>query len=176
MLETDKELEKFVKYVIKQSRTNLTKLKKNSSKKLYDSLKGESKLFKNSFGVYFSMEDYGHYQDKGVNGVGPATKGKTVVRNGAYSYTTKRPPISALDKWIVRKGIAPRNKEGKFISRTSLKYAIANSIYRNGIKPSLFFTKPFEAAFSKLPSELIEKYGLDAITLFNSTIEQPKIK
>jgi hypothetical protein len=51
MIETDKELEKFVKYVIKQSRTNLTKLKKNSSKKLYDSLKGESKLFKNSFGV-----------------------------------------------------------------------------------------------------------------------------
>jgi hypothetical protein len=181
MLETEKELEKFVKYVIKQSRTNLTKLKKNSSKKLYDSLKGESKLFKNSFGVYFSMEDYGHYQDKGVNGVGPATKDKngnlkTVVRNGAYKYTNKRPPISALDKWIVRKGIAPRNKEGKFISRTSLKYAIANSIYRNGIKPSLFFTKPFEAAFSKLPSELIEKYGLDAITLFNSTIEQPKIK
>jgi hypothetical protein len=176
MLETEKELEKFVKYVIKQSRTNLTKLKKNSSKKLYDSLKGESKLFKNSFGVYFSMEDYGHYQDKGVNGVGPPTKGKTVVRNGRYTYTNKRPPISALDKWIVRKGIAPRNKEGKFISRTSLKYAIANSIYRNGIKPSLFFTKPFEAAFSKLPSELIEKYGLDAITLFNQTIEQPKIK
>jgi hypothetical protein len=169
MLETDKELEKFVKYVIKQSRTNLTKLKKNSSKKLYDSLKGESKLMKNSFGVYFSMEDYGHYQDKGVSGI-------VKKYNTPYKYTTKRPPISALDKWIVRKGIAPRNKEGKFISRTSLKYAIANSIYRNGIKPSLFFTKPFEAAFSKLPSELIEKYGLDAISLFNQTIEQPKIK
>lgn len=176
MLETDKELQKFVKYIVQQSRTNLTKLKKNSSKKLYDSLKGESKLFKNSFGVYFSMEDYGHYQDKGVNGAGPGTKGKTVVRNGKYSYTTKRPPISALDKWIVRKGIAPRNKEGKFISRTSLKYAIANSIYRNGIKPSLFFTKPFEKAFSKLPSELIEKYGLDVITLFNQTVEQPKAR
>ena len=176
MLETDKELEKFVRYVVLKSRKNLDTLKKNSSKKLSNSIKGESKLMKNSFAVYFSMEDYGHYQDKGVNGAGPATKGKTVVRNGKYSYTTKRPPISALDKWIIRKGIAPRNKEGKFISRTSLKYAIANSIYRNGIKPSLFFTKPFEAAFSKLPSELIEKYGLDAITLFNQTIEQPKIK
>jgi hypothetical protein len=181
MLETEKELEKFVKYVIKQSRTNLTNLKKNSSKKLYDSLKGESKLMKNSFAVYFSMEDYGHYQDKGVNGVGPSGKDKNgnpkkVVRDGKYSYTTKRPPISALDKWIVRKGIAPRNKEGKFINRQTLKFLIARSIFRHGIKPSLFFTKPFEAAFSKLPSELIEKYGLDAITLFNSTIEQPKIK
>jgi len=181
MLETEKELQKFVKYVIQQSRSNLTNLKKNSSKKLYNSLKGESKLFKNSFGVYFSMEDYGHYQDKGVNGVGPATKDKngnlkTVVRNGAYSYTNKMPPIKALDKWIVRKGIAPRNKKGQLISRTSLKYAIANSIYRNGIKPSLFFTKPFERAFNKLPAELVEKYGLDAISLFNSTIEQPKVK
>jgi hypothetical protein len=124
---------------------------------------------KNSFGVYFSMEDYGHYQDKGVSGI-------VKKYNTPYKYTNKRPPISALDKWIVRKGIAPRNKEGKFISRTSLKYAIANSIYRNGIKPSLFFTKPFEAAFSKLPSELIEKYGLDAISLFNQTIEQPKTR
>jgi len=181
MLETEKELQKFVKYVIQQSRSNLTNLKKNSSKKLYNSIKGESKLFKNSFGVYFSMEDYGHYQDKGVNGVGPATKDKngnlkTVVRNGKYSYSNKMPPIKALDKWIVRKGIAPRNKKGQLISRTSLKYAIANSIYRNGIKPSLFFTKPFERAFNKLPSELVEKYGLDAISLFNSTIEQPKTK
>jgi hypothetical protein len=181
MLETEKELEKFVKYVIQQSRSNLTNLKKNSSKKLYNSIKGESKLFKNSFGVYFSMEDYGHFQDKGVNGVGPATRDKngnlkTVVKNGLYSYKSKRPPIKSLDNWIVRKGIAPRNKEGKFISRTSLKYAIANSIYRNGIKPSLFFTKPFEKAFSVLPKELIDKYGLDAISLFNSTIEQPKVR
>jgi hypothetical protein len=189
MLETEKELQKFVKYVVQQSRSNLTKLKKNSSKKLYDSLKGESKLFKNSFGVYFSMEDYGHYQDKGVNGVGPAGKDKNgnpkkVVRDGKYSYTSKggirglkgMPPTSKLDNWIVRKGIAPRNKEGKFISRQTLKFLIARSIFRHGIKPSLFFTKPFEKAFSVLPSELIEKYGLDAISLFNSTIEQPKAK
>ena len=189
MLETEKELEKFVKYIIQQSRSNLTNLKKNSSKKLYNSLKGESKLFKNSFGVYFSMEDYGHYQDKGVNGVGPAGKDKNgnpkkVVRDGKYSYTSKggirglkgMPPPSKLDNWIVRKGIAPRNKEGKFINRQTLKFLIARSIFKHGIKPSLFFTKPFERAFNKLPSELIEKYGLDAITLFNQTIEQPKTR
>jgi hypothetical protein len=86
------------------------------------------------------------------------------------------PPPSKLDKWIVRKGIAPRNKQGQLISRKSLQFLIARSIYRNGIKPSLFFTKPFEAAFKRLPSELVAKYGLDAIKLFNSTIEQPKKK
>ena len=169
MLETEKELKKFRDYVIKESRTNLTRLKKNSSKKLYNSLKGEYKLMANSFSLYFSMEDYGQFQDKGVNG-------KRSVYTTAYKFDTKMPPPSKLDKWIVRKGIAPKDKQGKFISRKSLQFLIARSIYRNGIKPSLFFTKPFEAAFKRLPEELVTKYGLDAITLFNQTIEQPKKK
>ena len=169
MLETEKELKKFRDYVIKESRTNLTKLKKNSSKKLYNSLKGEYKLMANSFSLYFSMEDYGTFQDKGVNG-------KRSVYTTAYKFGTKMPPPSKLDKWIVRKGIAPKDKQGKFISRKSLQFLIARSIYRNGIKPSLFFTKPFEAAYKRLPEELVVKYGLDAITLFNLTVEQPKKK
>ena len=169
MLETEKELKKFRDYVIKESRTNLTKLKKNSSKKLYNSLKGEYKLMANSFSMYFSMEDYGHFQDKGVNG-------KFKQYGAPYSYTTKMPRPNKLDKWIVRKGIAPKDKQGRFISRKSLQFLIARSIYRNGIKPSLFFTKPFEAAYKRLPEELVTKYGLDAITLFNLTVEQPKKK
>ena len=169
MLETEKELKKFRDYVIKESRTNLTKLKKNSSKKLYNSLKGEYKLMANSFSLYFSMEDYGTFQDKGVNG-------KRSVYTTAYKFGTKMPPPKALDKWIVRKGLAPKDKQGKFISRKSLQFLIARSIYRNGIKPSLFFTKPFEAAYKRLPEDLVAKYGLDAITLFNLTVEQPKKK
>lgn len=172
MLETEKELEKFVKYVVQQSRSNLTNLKKNSSKKLYNSIKGESKLFKNSFGVYFSMEDYGHFQDKGVDGLVKKHGSEYSFRKGYPS----RQMLASLDKWIVRKGIAPRNSKGNFISRQSLKFAIAKKIFRNGIKPSLFFTKPFEKAFNRLPIELIDKYGLDVITLFNSTIEKPKVK
>jgi hypothetical protein len=169
MLETEKELKKFRDYVIKESRSNLTRLKKNSSKKLYNSLKGEYKLMANSFSLYFSMEDYGTFQDKGVNG-------KRSVYTTAYKFGTKMPPPKALDKWIVRKGIAPKDKQGRFISRKSLQFLIARSIYFNGIKPSLFFTKPFEAAYKQLPGELVAKYGLDAIKLFNSTIEQPKKK
>ena len=172
MLETEKELEKFVRYVVLKSRKNLDTLKKNSSKKLYNSIKGESKLMKNSFGVYFSMEDYGHFQDKGVNGLVKNQGSEYSFRKGYPS----RQMLANLDKWIIRKGIAPRNKEGKFMSRQSLKFAIAKKIFRNGIKPSLFFTKPFEKAFSRLPIELVDKYGLDAITLFNSTIEQPKAR
>lgn len=164
--ETEKQLKAFRDYVIKQSRSNLTRLKKNSSKKLYDSIKGEYKVMPNSFSMDFSMEDYGTFQDKGVNG-------KKSVWTTAYRFGTKMPPPSKLDKWIVRKGIAPRDKQGRLISRKSLQFLIARSIFINGIKPSLFFTKPFEDAFKKLPNELISKFGLDAVKLFDTTIKQP---
>jgi hypothetical protein len=37
-----------------------------------------------------------------------------------------------------------------------------------GIKPTLFFTKPFEKYYKNLPKELEEKYGLDMINLFDT--------
>jgi len=165
MLETEKELEKFVKYVIKQSRTNLTKLKKNSSKKLYDSLKGESKLFKNSFGVYFSMEDYGEFQDKGVSG----TKKKY---DTPFSYKSKRPPLKPITEWVKNRRFQFRKDDGKFMSYQSTAFLVRNSIYTKGIKPSLFFTKPFEKAFERMPDELIEAYGLDVEQFLQYTLKK----
>ena len=46
---TQEELNKFAKYVIKQARTNLTKGKRNASKRLYDSLDYDLNVSKNSF-------------------------------------------------------------------------------------------------------------------------------
>jgi hypothetical protein len=46
------------------------------------------------------------------------------------------------------------------------------NIYARGIKPSLFFTKPFEAAFRKLPDELIQAYGLDVEEFLQYTINK----
>ena len=168
--EVQKELKRFRDYVIQQARYNLTKSKKNSSKELYNSLNGEVKVFPNSIGLYFEMKDYGLFQDKGVKGANPSLvkNGKQKAPNSPYSYKSKFPPTKSLDKWIVRKGIAPKDAKGKFISRQSLKYLIARSIYAQGIAPSLFFTKPFERAYKKLPDELIDKYGLDVVRLFNS--------
>ena len=51
--EVQKELNKFAKYVIKQARTNLTKSKKNSSKKLYDSLDYNINVSKDSISVIY---------------------------------------------------------------------------------------------------------------------------
>ncbi len=163
--EVQKALERFRDHVVSVSKRNLTNSKKNSSKKLYNSIKGNVKAMPNSFSMEFTMEDYGVFQDAGVSG----TKKKY---NTPYSYKSKMPPVKAFDKWIVRKGLAPRKSGGQFTSRKSLAFLIARSIFRNGIKPSLFFTKPFEAAYKNLPQELVEAYGLDAIELFNEQIDQ----
>lgn len=162
--EVQKVLNRFRDHVVSVSKRNLTNGKKNSSKKLYNSIKGNVKAMPNSFSMEFTMEDYGVFQDAGVSG----TKKKY---NTPYSYKSKMPPVKAFDKWLVKKGIAPRDK-GKFTPRKSLAFLIARSVFRNGIKPSLFFTKPFEAAYKNLPQELVEAYGLEAIQLFNEQIDQ----
>ncbi len=63
---------------------------------------------------------------------------------------------------VVKRGLAPRGAGGKFVSRSSIKFALAAHIQKYGIRPSLFFTKPFEEAYKTLPDTLIDKYGLDA--------------
>ena len=161
--ETRDALNKFAKYVIQQSRTNLTKGKKNASKELYNSLDSNVKVSKNSFQLDFIMEAYGIFQDKGVSG-------KEKKYNTPYKYTNKKPPASAFSQWVIRKGLkGVRDKKGRFVSRKGLQFAIANSIYKKGIKPSLFFTKPFEKAFNNLPKELVKAYALDVEKLLQTT-------
>jgi hypothetical protein len=165
MTNHEETIKKFVAYVVAQSKRNLTTKNKNASKKLYNSISGEAKQFPNSIGIYFDMEEYGFYQDKGVSG-------KKRKFNTPFSYKSKMPPPSAFDKWTIRRGIAPRNVKGQFQSRKGLNFAIARSIFEKGIKPSLFFTKPFEAGFKKLPDDLVESYGLDVVDLFDSVMKQ----
>jgi len=160
-------LEKFKDAVIQDAKKNLTK--KNASGRLSDSIDGEVEVFENSFSLKFFMEEYGLYQDKGVSGTNK--KYKT-----PYSYTTKMPPSKALDKWTVRRRIAPRDEKGRFINRKSLNFIIARSIYRKGIKPSLFFTKPFEKHFKKLPDQLLEKFGLDVDNLLAFSLDEKRLR
>ena len=154
--ETGEALNKFAKYVIQQARTNLTKGKKNVTKDLYNSLDYNININPNNVNVIFEMEDYGMFQDLGVSG----TKKKY---NTPYSYTTKMPPTKAFSQWVVRKGLeGTRDKKtGRFLTRKSLQYAVATNIFKYGIKPSMFFTKPFERAFENLPPELQESFGID---------------
>jgi len=150
--------------VIREAKKNLSS--QNTSGRLSKSLNSVVKESKNSIQISFEMEDYGFYQDRGVQG----TKGGKSL--DGYKYTNKMPPPKAFDKWNVKKGIAPRDKKGKFIKRKSLNFLIARSVFEKGIKPTLFFTKPFEKYYKRLPEELVEKYGLDMEKLFTQITDE----
>jgi hypothetical protein len=65
--EVQKALERFRDHVVSISKRNLTNKQKNSSKKIYNSIKGRVKENPNSFDLEFSMVDYGVFQDAGVS-------------------------------------------------------------------------------------------------------------
>ena len=128
--------------IIAAAKDNLSKGGKygsyNASGSLNDSIKPIDTTDQNGvITAGIQMNTYGEFIDKGVSGI--KKKYKT-----EYKYTTKMPPAKSLDKWIVRRGIAPRDDKGRFIARKSVAWMIANGIFRNGIKPTLFLTKPFE--------------------------------
>lgn len=161
MQEVKKALNTFAKGVIMQSRRNLTTSGTKDSGSLHKSLEYELEVHKNSFSLAFLMEDYGKFVDQGVRGKFSASKApKSPYRFGTGS-GRKGGLTKAINKWVRSKGIQFRDrKTGRFIDYDGTAFVIARSIYRTGIKPSLFFTKPFENAFKRLPDELVEQYGL----------------
>ncbi len=144
-------LEKYAKYVIQQSRANLTRKGQKSSGKLYQSLGYKIQGSK----VKFESEEYGVYQDQGVRG---AKSTYSESSKSPFRYTSKMPPSRVFDKWTVKKGIAPRDAKGRFINRKSLNYLIARSIYKKGIRATMFFTKPFERGLDLYGDEIVAGY------------------
>jgi len=151
-------LNSFGKYVVQQSRTNLTKGKKNVSKDLYNSISFKVITTAKGFSVQFYMDSYGTFVDKGVSGTEVKRsfkdyKGRTIT--SPYKYTTKQPPSRVLDKWIVKKGIAPRDEKGRFMSRKSISFLIARSIKRKGIQGISFFQKPLMLGLKQFGKEML---------------------
>tara|TARA_R100000742_G_C4259612_1_gene77423 strand:- start:577 stop:1086 length:510 start_codon:yes stop_codon:yes gene_type:complete len=140
-------LNSFGKSVVNKSKGILKKKKKVVSSELLNSISYKLQKTTEGFTVQFFMADYGTFIDKGVSGT---KKKRTYVtyegrrEKSPYAYTTKRPPMSVLDKWIVRRGIAPRDKKGRFMTRKSLQFLIANKIYTQGIEGISFFQKPLQ--------------------------------
>ena len=163
MLEqTQATLLRFRNYVIQQSRSNLTKNRKNDTKKLYNSLKGEVVTEDNYSIVGFSMDLHGLFVDKGVKG----SKSSAKAPNSPYSFKSKMPPVAVIAKWVKRRGLKGRDKNGRFIKDNTLAYLISRSIFQKGMKPSLFFTKPFEAGYKKyIDIDLIKAFGEDIETM-----------
>ena len=172
--ETREALNKFGKYVIQQARTNLTKNKgkkkqtSNYTKELYNSLEYLPFRDGDKIGVKFFMEDYGRFQDQGVKGV----KGGYSLSNFSYKTSSdligleyhtsdKGKKLGIFGKWAKFRKYQARDKKGRFVSYKSTGYALANIIKNYGIKPSMFFTKPFERAVNNLPEFIAKDFVTD---------------
>ena len=169
--ETREALNKFAKYVVQQSRSNLTRSDKNVSKELYNSIGYDLTVSKNSFGLDLVMQDYGIFQDKGVKGKTSSAKAPNSPFRFGSGTGKKGGLTNGIDKWVRRRRFQFRDKKGKFMSYQSTAFLITRSIYNKGIKPSLFFTKPFEKAFKGLNEELIQAYALDVQKFMETTIK-----
>ena len=163
MLSNVKEsLTTFGKRVVSRSRANLTRNKMNVTKDLYNSVEYDLNVSKNSFSLSFYLEDYADFQDKGVSGTDKKY-------STPYSYKTSSNLLGfelatgTFARWAKFRGIRFRSLGGQFAKGNfkTIGVAIAIAKKRKGIKPTHFFSKPFEAAFKDLPEEVIEAFGLD---------------
>lgn len=158
------ELYAFGKYVVKQSKANLTRKKKKDTGELYKSIDYDLFVSKTeaSFSLSFKMVDYGDFIDKGVKGVSSSTK----APNSPYKFGTgsgkKGGLTNGIDQWVSRKRIQFQDRQsGKFMSYKQTAFLIRRSIWFKGIETTNFFSKPLEDAFKRLPDALVEAFGLE---------------
>jgi hypothetical protein len=161
-------LNSFGRQVVNRSKANLQRAGKGG--KLEQSIKFEVIEDADGFTVQFFMSSYGQYVDKGVSGTQTKRtfkdyKSKTI--KSPYSYKNRKghsqPPSKALDKWVVRKGIAPRDASGKFLKRKTITFLIARSIGRNGIQGISFFQKPLGLGLKQFGKDLLGSVKEDII-------------
>jgi len=170
-LSVDAELKRFGKVVVKEAKTALTKKDKNVTSELYNSIRFESKVSKNSFELSFYMKDYGKFQDRGVKGKSSSLKSP----NSPYKFgsgTGKKGGLTdGILKWVTARRFQFRDKKnGKFMSYKNTAFLISRSIYQKGIKETLFFTKPFNKAFERLSNDVIKAYGLEVDKLLSDVL------
>ena len=170
--EVQKALERFRNNVVSVSKRNLTNGGKNVSKKLYNSIKGDVKAMPNSFSLQFYMEDYGAFQDLGVKGKTSSAKAPNSPFKFGSGTGQKGGLTKGIKEWVKKRRFQFKDKKtGRFLSYESTAFLITRGIYNKGIRPSMFFTKPFEAAYKNLPEELVQSFALDAEKLFDQQID-----
>lgn len=162
----DNILESFGQDVVRLSQINVGSYRRatNSRGKSYRKRIDSSGALRNSIGysldmrgedgrfiagrVSFSMLDYGKYVDAGRK------KGKGI-------------PIKPLVAWIKKKPLKIRDLEtGSFVKATesrinSLAFLISRKAKEKGIKPTNFFSDPFNEKYKELSTDLANAVGED---------------
>lgn len=146
-------LTKFGKYLVAESRKNLTRKNKNVTKTLYNSLNYEITTGPNSLDFNFLMAEYGEWVDKGRK-------------------AGKMPPFGPIYAWTARRRLQFKDNKGKFLSYAETARKVMIKIKAKGIEPSNFYSRPFNLGFEKLPQQLVDAYGLDVEDFLEFTINE----
>lgn len=172
--ETQATIKRFKDYVISQAKANLTRQRKNVSKSLYNSIKGEIISEGNYTIVGFVMDEHGAYQDQGVKGKFSSSKAPNSPFKFGSGKGKKGGLTNGIEKWVNQKRIQFKDKEtGRFLSYKSTAFIIARSIFAKGLKPSLFFTKPFEKGYMKyIDIDLMKAFSQDIDTIIDYNINK----
>lgn len=169
---TEKHLRQFAENVIAKGKKILKSKKKNVSGKLLDSLKYRLEATNKGYNLIFKGANYATFVDKGVSGTKTTRTYHNIFgkrQRSPFKYTSKQPPASALDKWIVKKGLAGiRDKKGRFVSRKSLAFLIARSIKSKGLAATSFFSKPMSIELENFDTEILKSFKTDIITHFET--------
>jgi hypothetical protein len=170
-MSVDAALNRFGKVVVKEAKTALTKQDRNVSKELYNSIRFDSKVSKNSFELSIYMADHGKFLDQGVKGKSSSLKAPNSPFQFGSGTGKKGGLTKGIDKWVRARRIQFRDrKSGKFMSFQNTAFLIARSVYQKGTKETKFITKPFNAAYKNLPEEVVKAYGLQVEQLFKNVI------
>jgi len=149
--------------VVEDAKQNLKDKKKVDTGTLERSVVNNGvKFMPRSLSLNIGMSDYGGFVDKGVRGVGGVrkmtstfkrtnNKGKMWKQNGGNSpYSFKegvKPSVKHFVEWSNKRGLSP--------------YAVRESVYHQGIKPTYFLKDAIEENIKLMPKEIAEAFALD---------------
>lgn len=164
MNEVEKALNTFAKNVVMGARAKAP----DNTGRLKNSIRFDLEMFKSGvFTLEFMMNEYGLFQDKGVSGTH-----KKYATPYSYTAASKNPGLYILP-WVASKRFQFRDRKGRFTSYKTAAFLIGRAIKRRGIRPSLFFTRPFEKYFADLPDGVVEAYGLELDKEFKAWLNRP---
>ena len=156
-------MNEYAKYVIQQSKSNLTKDNKGGGA-LYNSLNYKVIEDNQAMLVEFMMEDYGVYVDRGVKGVN-STYPETAKAKSPFQYGSgtgiKGGLTKGIDEWLKKKKLRWRDDLGRFMTYKSMRYLIVKKIYFQGLKANTFFSRPFKAGVDKYELKLSKAFAAD---------------
>jgi hypothetical protein len=152
-------LDDFAKKVIQQARRNLTIFSGNKTLSLHKSFERDIEVFQEGIDVVITANDYWKFKNYGVKGIvsGNSLKGFRFKSKGGLK---GMPPPSAFKT----------DKINRLVSDQQA-FASAVNVFKFGIKPTEFFTRPFKEAFDKLAKELEEAYAIDVEEYLHTTLD-----